>query len=139
MKRHLPYIILALVICLYLLAHNNFAAAAFSPRQDYSPAHFFNRQQPGTQVSLGGNEGEEGDSPGLFEFYSLFNTTETPTPTQGTPIPAIEPTKKPRPTPTPVFVPPPSDPEYLRLMIALGVIMVAILLFGIWINRKHRA
>jgi hypothetical protein len=138
MKR-LPFLFsIASVTLALILTFNLPASASTSLRRDVPRGDVFEHHQSGTLVPDSGTEGEAKDSPSLFEFFRRFVITETPTATPGTPTPIITPTKTPRPTSTPVFVPPPSDPDYLRLMIALGGIMVIVLLVGVWINREHR-
>jgi hypothetical protein len=50
---------------------------------------------------------------------------------------AAKPTRTPRPTPTPPYIPPQSDPEYIGLMILLGIFSIGVILLGVWINRKQ--
>ena len=137
MNRYLPKISLIIIVYLILITCSHSTAYALSPGQVQPPGKVYNQKQEGTPVPDSGYEGNEEDSPSLFDIFRRFIITETPTPTPGTPTPIITPTKTPRPTPTPIFVPPPSDPDYLRLMVALGFMIVVILLVGIWINRKH--
>jgi hypothetical protein len=136
MNRYLSKISLIIIVCLILIICSYFTASAISPRPVYPPGQIFNQKQEGTPVPDSGYEGNEEDLPSLFDIFRRFVITDTPTPTPGTPTPVITPTKTPKPTPTPIFVPPPSDPDYLRLMVALGFMLVGILLIGIWINRK---
>ncbi len=142
MNRYLSKISLIIIVCLILITCSYSTASAISPRTVNPPGQIFSQQQEGTPVPDSGYEGNEKDLPSLFDIFRRFIITETPTPTPGTvtpgtPTPVITPTKTPRPTPTPIFIPPPSDPDYLRLMVALGFMIVTILLVGIWINRKH--
>ena len=48
-----------------------------------------------------------------------------------------EPTRAPRPTPTPIPVPPPTSQNTVQLLVVSGVLVVAVVFFGIWLNR-HR-
>jgi hypothetical protein len=47
-----------------------------------------------------------------------------------------KPTKTPKRTPPPLIIPPPADPKILNIITFLGVLLVVIILFGVWINRK---
>ncbi len=50
--------------------------------------------------------------------------------------PSPTPTRTKRPTATPLPVPPPSDPKSLQWIVAFGVLIVVIILFGIVLNRR---
>ena len=144
MNRYLSKISLLIIVCLFLITCIYSTASANSPRPVHPPGQISSQKQEGTPVPDSGYEGNEEDLPSLFDIFRRFIITETPTPTPGTvtpgtPTPEVTPTKTPRPTPTPIFVPPPSDPDYLRLMVALGFMIVGILLVGIWINRKQNS
>ena len=47
------------------------------------------------------------------------------------------PTRAPRPTPTPIQVPPPTSQNTIQLLIVSGVLVVAVVIFGIWLNRNR--
>lgn len=49
----------------------------------------------------------------------------------------IQPTKTPKPTSTPPVIPPPADPGATSVMIILAVLMVMVILFGFWLNRRR--
>jgi hypothetical protein len=51
--------------------------------------------------------------------------------------PTTEPKQKPpRPTPTPLLIPPPANPATTNSIIGMSVIMISVILFGLWINRR---
>lgn len=62
--------------------------------------------------------------------------TLTPTLTS-TPTQSPTPTKRVRPTSTPIIIPPPSDPVTQNMMVLFGVLIVAVIILGIWINRRR--
>jgi cyanophycinase len=63
--------------------------------------------------------------------------TATPIPTQ-TPLPPTpDPTRTPRPTPTPVVVPPASNPGTTHTLAISGVLVVLVIIFGLWLNRRR--
>lgn len=47
------------------------------------------------------------------------------------------PTRVPRPTPTPIPVPPPTSQNTIQLLVVSGVLVVAVVIFGIWLNRNR--
>jgi hypothetical protein len=59
-----------------------------------------------------------------------------PLPTE-TQTPHGKPTRTPRPTSTPPTIPPPQDPGATRMMVGFGVLIVIVILFGLWLNRKN--
>jgi hypothetical protein len=66
--------------------------------------------------------------------------TDTPEPTETQPpteAPRATSTRTPRPTSTPLTIPPPSDPETSRIMVAFGVLAVIVVIVGLWLNRKN--
>lgn len=48
-----------------------------------------------------------------------------------------EPTRAPRPTPTPIPVPPPTSQNTIQLLVVSGVLLVAVIIFGLWLNRNR--
>lgn len=62
------------------------------------------------------------------------------TPTQSStaiiPTETPRPSNQSRPTATPIPVPPPSDPRTIQLMALFGILIMAIVIYGIWINRR---
>lgn len=54
-----------------------------------------------------------------------------------TPEPNREPTRAPRPTPTPIPVPPPTSQNTIQMLVVSGVLVVAVVIFGLWLNRKR--
>jgi len=62
--------------------------------------------------------------------------TQTPSPIEISPIKTPKPNSPSRPTPTSVPVPPPSDPRTTQLMVLFGILIVTIVIFGIWLNRR---
>jgi hypothetical protein len=44
--------------------------------------------------------------------------------------------KPPRATPTPLLIPPPANPATTNSIIGMSVIMICVILFGLWINRR---
>lgn len=62
--------------------------------------------------------------------------TLTPTIT-ATPTQSPTPTKRVRPTSTPIVLPPPSDPLTRSTMVLFGVLIVAVIIVGIWVNRSR--
>ena len=48
-----------------------------------------------------------------------------------------QPTRTPRPTSTPPVIPPPASPTSTGLMILLAALVMAVILAGIWINRRR--
>lgn len=78
---------------------------------------------------------EESDSQpigSLMRNQSNQTTIATPTTENGKQIKQ----KTPRPTPTPLLIPPPADPNTTNLMICFSLIMISVILFGLWINRR---
>ncbi len=70
---------------------------------------------------------------------ATITATPSPTPTE-TRAPFLgifKPTRTPRPTSTPLPIPPPADPKQSRPMILLSIVMVAIVLLAVWVNRKR--
>jgi hypothetical protein len=63
--------------------------------------------------------------------------TSTPTLSPTPPPPTLTPTKTKRPTATPFPIPPPSDPVSLQWIVAFGVLIVVVILFGFLINRRR--
>lgn len=64
--------------------------------------------------------------------------THTPSPTPaptGTSTP--RPTRTPRPTLTPPIIPPPTNPDISHWMVAFGMLIVVVILFGIMLNRNR--
>jgi hypothetical protein len=137
MNRYLLLISLTATISLFFITLSHSRITKLAPANASAPREIFEQEQEGTPVPDSGYEGDGTDSPSLFDFFRRFVITETPTPSPGAVTPTLTPTRTPRPTATPIIPPPPSNPDYLRLMIALGIIMVIVLLLGIWINRKH--
>lgn len=64
-------------------------------------------------------------------------STMTPQPLKPTPTFMLKSTHAPRPTPTPIPTPPPTNPKTIQLMAAFGVLVVVVILFGIFINRRQ--
>lgn len=66
---------------------------------------------------------------------------ENPEPAQmASPTPTREPrrpTRTPGPTNTPIPIPPPQDPGVTQMMVAFGILVVLVILFGVWLNRKN--
>lgn len=60
--------------------------------------------------------------------HALLDPTQTTIPT---------PTKTPKPTSTPIPIPPPADPSATNMMIILGTLAVAVIIFGLWLNRRR--
>jgi hypothetical protein len=48
-----------------------------------------------------------------------------------------QPTRTPRPTSTPPAIPPPASPTSTSIMILLATLVMAIILAGLWINRRR--
>jgi hypothetical protein len=48
-----------------------------------------------------------------------------------------QPTRTPKPTSTPPVIPPPASPASTGLMILLATLVMAVILGGIWINRRR--
>lgn len=72
-----------------------------------------------------------------IEFFGLsLNSASdnTATPTLITLIPT--PTRTPRPTATPVPTPPPADPGTIEALSVFGVLVAAVIILGIWLNRR---
>jgi len=67
---------------------------------------------------------------------SLLSTV-TPQPLESTPTEVMKPTRLPRPTPTPIPTPPPTNPKTIQMMAAFGILVVVVILFGIFINRRQ--
>jgi cyanophycinase-like exopeptidase len=61
---------------------------------------------------------------------AVFTATPIPTETQ-----RIRPTATIKPTRTPPSIPPPPDPARMNFMVVITLIMVAVILFGVWLNR----
>lgn len=68
---------------------------------------------------------------------NTLSPTATPPPPTQEPTRTPRPSNTPRPTPTPLTVPPPSNPDTTYLMVFFGTLMVLVVIFGIWINRKR--
>jgi hypothetical protein len=69
---------------------------------------------------------------------STATPTITPSPTlapTGTPSP--RPTRTPRPTLTPPIIPPPTNPDISHWMVAFGMLIVVVILFGLMLNRSR--
>ena len=137
MNRNLSNKSIIIFVYLIFITCSHSTVSAISPGRFLPPGQVYTQKQEGTPVPDSEYEGNEDGLPDLFDIFRRAVLTETPTPTPGIPTVIVTPTKTPRPTPTPIFVPPPSDPDYLRLMVALGLMIVFILLIGIWINRSH--
>ncbi len=67
-----------------------------------------------------------------------FNPTPNPTPLPSeTPASQRRPPRTPGPTSTPPTIPPPQDPGTTQLMVAFGLLVVLVILFGVWLNRNR--
>jgi len=99
---------------------------------------------PGEPISF-----EVADSQPIAEHMPtpvLLTATATPLPTAtSTSTPTLtptatrthRPTRTPRPTATPRDIPPPSDPDLNQWMVAFGVLVVIVIVFGMLINRQR--
>jgi cyanophycinase-like exopeptidase len=66
--------------------------------------------------------------------------TATLTPTSSpTPTTTPRPSRTPRPTLTPPIIPPPSNPDIAHWMVAFGMLVVVVIVFGLLLNRKRLA
>jgi cyanophycinase-like exopeptidase len=75
-------------------------------------------------------------TPALISPTPTTTSTVTPTQPPPSPTPTEKPTKTPRPTSTPPIIPPPSNPEIDQWMIAFGVVIVIVIIFGVLISRQ---
>lgn len=138
MKPSVPILFLsAILLTAFSCAYFRTAALA-QEVTPFPPGESGELLSTGTPVPDSDYTGFEADAPTLYDIFRRFVITDTPTPLVTAIVTeAPRPTKTPRPTPTPVFIPPTSDPDYIRLMIAFGVFTVGILLLGVWLNRRH--
>jgi hypothetical protein len=67
----------------------------------------------------------------------LFRRTAIPVSNSSLTLATPEATRPPQPTPTPIPTPPPSDSKTTDFMVLLGISIVVIVIFGIWINWRR--
>lgn len=92
------------------------------------------------EIAYQGSVGHPRPTPALISATPTITAspTITPSPTPaptGTPTP--RPTRTPRPTLTPPIIPPPTNPNISHWMVAFGMLIVVVILFGLMLNRQR--
>lgn len=92
------------------------------------------------EIAYQGSVGHPQPTPALISATPTVTAspTITPSPTlapTGTPTP--RPTRTPRPTLTPPIIPPPTNPNISHWMVAFGMLIVIVILFGLMLNRQR--
>ncbi|MDD2695280.1 MAG: hypothetical protein PHD58_05110 [Anaerolineales bacterium] len=65
---------------------------------------------------------------------SSVDNSAKPTPAPNKLSLQATPGKPPRPTATPLKIPPPADPKMTNLLMGFGVLAVAVVIVGVWLN-----
>jgi len=134
----------ALLLVLPLLAIAGSARASApeagepAPAALYSDIHENTGAVPGRPAS--GSASRTGTH--LQRPLALQEPSATPTPIPAPsdtpePKPQRRPTRTPGPTSTPLTIPPPQDPGTTQMMLAFGLLVVLVILFGVWLNRSR--
>jgi cyanophycinase-like exopeptidase len=101
----------------------------------FAPGETITAQTASTELSP-----VEMPTPVLITATSTPYPTATSTPTlTSTPTPTRthRPTRTPRPTATPLTQPPPSNPNMNQWMIAFGMMIIIVIIFGLLLNRRR--